>query len=480
MKIDLYKKNLYFGLVEKGISIGINLMLIPIALNYFGTYDYGILAIVNSILAYLTIANFGIPQAISIFIARAITNEEKKSIIKKGQKILLFYSIIFLIIYISQKNFIFNYIESKQLENSMEVIKSIMYICILFPLNLYFSIEGSIYFGFQKMYLSSIINLLQILINFILLFIVIYFKLTISIYILLINLNMLLIKIFKYLFIQKMMFDIENLHFSEIGYKEILKNGFKYLLMSISALIIANTDNFVIAKYLGVEDVTNYSVIFKIYSILLSISYIFTGAFKPIIIEKLYEKNHKFILNKIEEINKNLSILNIFIMIFTVYFLDIFIKIWTNGMIKPSIYLGLIFNAYVFLYGKKCLYHDFLAAKNWILTNTFLMIIEGGINLILSIYLIKRFGLNGVALGTLLASIPTCLLYKFLLKKEIFELGKIIIDKKLIILSILIILGFKIENIYIKLIVGYFWGILTLYLYKDMIKINLFKEGKSC
>lgn len=474
MKIDLYKKNLYFGLIERIISIVINLALVPISLNYFGSYSYGILAIINSILAYLNIANFGIPQAISIYIARTNNMGEKKDIIEKGKKILLFYSICFTIVYffINHMGYLETYINKKQIEDAAEIIQSISYICILFPFNLYFSIEGSIYFGFQKIYITSVINLIQIILNFILLLLTVYFKLTISTYILLINLSILIIKIIKYLYINKIILKIKETISEEVKSSEILKNGFKYLFMSISALIIGNTDNFVIAKYLGVEDVTNYSIIFKMYTILLSISYIFTGAFKPIVTEKIYEKEFEFITKKFEEIKKNLLILNLLIMIFTIYFLKIFIKIWTNGAVEGNVCLGLIFSIYVFFYGKNCLYHDFLAAKNLILMNTILMIFEGILNFVLSIFLVKKIGLNGVALGTLLATTPVYLFYKVLIKKEIFKLGKIVLDKKALIVSTFLITGYWIDNPYLKIFLGFFWIAVILYLYRKVIRDN--------
>ncbi|MCP4707683.1 MAG: hypothetical protein GY869_03580, partial [Planctomycetes bacterium] len=75
-----YSKNLFFSYSPFVAQIGVTILVTPYAVHALGEFEYGLFVLFYTALAYLSIANVGIPQAMMRrLIAHDSAGESKKS-----------------------------------------------------------------------------------------------------------------------------------------------------------------------------------------------------------------------------------------------------------------------------------------------------------------------------------------------------------------------------------------------------------------
>ena len=459
---NIYIKNLVSGSMFKIVNILLNLISVPLLLKTFGKTNYGTYALIFSFLAYIQLVNFGIPRAISVNIVKIQEKEKKIAYIKKAFKILLVMSFIFFVISFILVRGIF--LELTPTDGIFFLIeKEVKLVLYCVPLLTIFSVDRSLYFGFQKLYLFSISNLFQLIFKFLIVLITFWKKETLLFYLALYLFNEIFFKISRCLYFN---YKVENFFKKNatFDYKiyEIIKESFKFLISSISMLIILNTDNFVIGSFLDRESVTEFNLNFKVISILMSFVYVITGSLTPILMGKAGNNDFLWIENKNKEMQEKITVFSTFLGIGTINLIDPFLVIWSQGLVSANLYVVIFFIGYLYMYGKNNILCDIMISIDRINEVSMIMFLEGIINLSISIFLIKKIGISGVAIGTFLGALSTNYLYSLRIKtKTEIKLSKFSILSKKNTLLLLISIFIKLCGInnfysYMFLIVEFF------------------------
>lgn len=193
--------------------------------------------------------------------------------------------------------------------------------------------------------------------------------------------------------------------------KNLKKNIFNIFFHKLGEVAIYQTDPIVIAAFASLKEIAiyaNYTMITTaISTILESIFNAITASVGNLIVsesnEKIYEvfKETRFMINSI-------GIIICFSLFMTI---DKFITIWVGGqfLFNITIVIVIIFNFYInimrniFDIYKSCygLYWDIWAP-----------VVEGVLNLVLSIVLSFKFGIIGVFIGTLISNIAIVIIWK--------------------------------------------------------------------
>jgi O-antigen/teichoic acid export membrane protein len=211
----------------------------------------------------------------------------------------------------------------------------------------------------------------------------------------------------------KVLFPRVRLDFRAVR-KETFRMLFEYglisFLISIAWLLIANTDNVIIGYFLDTSSVTKFAIAAGFIVYLRSLVHAVSFPLRPVV-------SHYETLDKKENIifiytrgTKFLYFLTFAVAGITIVFADNFIYLWLGeGYSETAAVLRiLILPAAVFLpqtiansvfYGVER--HKFLL---------YIIIAEGLVNLVLSVILVRIFGIYGVAYGT---AIPQVLIYLF-------------------------------------------------------------------
>lgn len=416
MRIKNSIKNIYTGVSSQVVSIIMRFLYRTVFIQILGVTYLGINGLFTNVLLVFSFAELGIGQAIVYSLYKPIANKNKKKIcalMELYKKTYQTIGIIILLIGLSFMPFL-SYIIKESTKN----IDNINLIYILFVINsgvtYFYSYRITFIIVNQKSYMINKVNFVYSIISELI---------KISILIIFKNYIILLV-------ISSTLTIIKNIYLSELsvrkfpyikdtaGYKlkkqekkKIFKNVRALIIYKVGTLSLNSTDNIIISTFVGLATVglySNYLVIVKSLTMLVSI--LFSSLTASIGNLNATENIHKryFMFNVINLATfwiYSLLSIGIYICINPLIILWIGDKFILNSqtvlIITLNIYVGgMLFSSYnyrqtlgLFIYGK------------W------RPIISAIINLAFSIFLGKRYGLNGILFATIIARMTTNVWY---------------------------------------------------------------------
>jgi O-antigen/teichoic acid export membrane protein len=169
-------------------------------------------------------------------------------------------------------------------------------------------------------------------------------------------------------------------HWKPALVRPLLRSGTDFFLLQIAGLIVFNSDNLVIAHYLGVQQVTPYSVTWRLVGYAAALQIILTPALWPAYAEAWVRHDLRWIRATLGKV---------------------IIRIWAGPSAVPSQMLLVLMCAWILISTFMANTATVLAATDNARLQARLSLIAAGINLAASIWLVQRIGPAGVLLGTI-------------------------------------------------------------------------------
>lgn len=355
------KKNILAMLFLKGGNILVNLMLIPITINYVNADNYGIWLTVSSIISWMSFFDIGINNGLKNKFAEAKAMNNEVLIQKYVSTTYFVLALIFvplMILLLIANTFIdwcswlnVSFLLNEQLQIIIAIV--VIYFCINFVL----STINVILIADQRPAESSARTLVQQILSLIVIYVLtqvtqkdelLYLSLAFCGIPLLISLyyNVLLFQTRYKAYIPRLSCIDKSL------YKELLSLGSKFFVIQIAAVIQYQTINFLIMRYYSASDVTCYSVAYKYFSILSMIFTIFIAPIWAATTEAYAKKDFKWIRNIVHKyllIWVGLACVGALMLLFSTYIY----KLWLGQDIGISFKLSLVVYVYtlVFMFG---------------------------------------------------------------------------------------------------------------------------------
>ena len=438
--------NIFSSLLLK-IVIIINGLIIPnIIIKNFGSNVNGLISSITQFLGYITLLEAGVGPVIKSLLYKPIAQNDLKqvsNILIASEKffrnialIFICYLFLFSIIYPNIINTEFSFIY---------VFSLILILSISTFAEYYFGIVYNLFLqAQQKNYVVSIIQIITYILT--ILGVIILIKLNFSIHIvkLFSCLILLLRPLLQYIYVcKKCNFKINNYN---SNYK--LKNKWDGLAQHIVAVVHNNTDVAVLTIFSTLSEVSVYSIYYLIVSGIKSIIQAFTGGIDAIFGDMIAKKedenlNVKFELYEI--------LYDIIITIFyscTLLLIVPFVSVYTQN-INDTNYIRPLFGTLLviseFIWAIRLPYSTITLAAGHFKETKVGAWIEAITNLLISIILVHKLGIIGVAIGTIIAMTIRTIEFvfhtnKYILKRNIWKSLKKII---LIIIETLLIIKFS-------------------------------------
>lgn len=427
LKKDNLMLNILSNFLFKGLGIGLSFISIPIMLKYLDKDNYGLWILILSITSWIYTFDIGIGNGLKNRLAETLTKKnekEAKEYIATSYFFVTIISIIFFLLsYIILKNINLSkllnitYISNNELNKILLI--NIGFVCI----NFIFSLCNNVFLGSQKSYLTSINSVLSQIIFFIFLLNLFYFKknsivLLSLTYGLGIFLSHTILSIYYFYKNKNLLFKIKDIRLNKT--KNIFGIGLKIFLVQIAGLIIFSTDNFIITKYTGVENVAIYNIVNKLFGIPLLAMTLITTPIWPAATKAFHERNIEWlknILKKLQKVFVSLLILTIIMIILG----KPFIKIWTLGEIEPSLSLVVVCGLATLLTCFSNIYSTIIFGIGIGWGIVILSLTQAIINIVVSLISIIYFdlGIVGVVLGTCFSMLTNVFVLPRSLKKMI-------------------------------------------------------------
>ena len=411
MKREL-KIGAILGYVNMVASLLISLLYTPILLKHLGQSEYGLYALVASIIGYLSVLDMGFGNAMVRYVSKSKANPDKLNEGKINGMFLLLYIIIGIVafivgfILIANISSIFAALTVEELAKARVIM--IILVCtvaISFPLSVFDSyVLSSEKFKYIK--ILSLIKTLIVPLTMLPLLLLGHKAITMVLVTSGYSLIFHLITIY-YCFKKlnmKINFSVHNL--DKVLLREIFVYSFFIFLNLIVDNIYTNTDQVILGNVAGTIADSIYAVAARVSNINTSFSTTISGLFFPRITKTLEEENGS---KKVSNIFIRVSRIQLYIMALIMFgfivFGKQFILLWVGNDYVSAYYilLLLMIPAIVPLTQNVCI--SILQAKNKHKFRSVLYICIAVLNIFISIPLAREYGGVGAAVGTAIANI---------------------------------------------------------------------------
>ena len=406
-----FSTQVYLSLVLKGTSVGLNLLLVPLYINFLGQESYGVWVTLISVAGWIAFMNIGIgngmrnkiSEALSLGNFKAAQAYVSTAYISLGMIVLLI-ALSFIALF-SFLDFAYIFNTNAIPENQLRI--GVLIVLLAVVLNFLLSLVSSVLNALQQNGYTSlaliISNSIILLILFIFLddissdvrflFVSILYSFSLIIGSILLSLftfknNPRLIPKFR-LFQRKKVKDIVNL-------------GLRFFILEMSYLVVFTTDNLIITQLFGASEVTPYYVTQKIFSVGTILTTILIAPLWSAYTEAFSKGDLSWIKNKIRLLVKVFLLYLIFTLILIFVFQDLK-NIWVGEMVVVPYLLIWLMGAHVVLLFWTNIYTHLLNGLGILSIQMWVAIVCMVLNIPLSIYFAKtlQMGLSGIIMGTI-------------------------------------------------------------------------------
>lgn len=402
------KAGAFLGYLTIGLNNIIGLLYTPFMLRMMGQSEYGLYSLAASVIAYLTIFDFGFGNAIVRYTAklRAEGNQEKQ--FEMFGVFWLLYLLIGFVAFLIGVVICYNTDYLFNASMSIDEIKKMRIILLLMICNLAFtfpmSIFGSIITAYENFVFQKVINLIRIVLNTLLMIVLLlmgYKAIGMVVVITLFNVLTLSTNAWFcfYRLHIKLRFKMSKIDWSFL--KEISVYSFWIFLNAIIDRIYWDSGQFILGVFAGAAVIAVYAVAIQLVNMYKSFSTTLSGLYLPKITAMITngESNDK-ISDLFIRTGRIQYIILAFILSGFVVFGNIFVKLWAGPDYVNSYYIALILFVPFTVPLIQNVGITILQAKNKMKFRSVLYLIISLLSLGISIPLGKLYGGIGCAIGT--------------------------------------------------------------------------------
>ena len=397
---------------SRGMQALLQVMILSIVSQLLGVDDYTVYILITSLLCWFLLADLGLGFSLQNKISSL---KSRGKSYKEFIATILFIGSILIIIFGVLTWIVSNSLASYYLSNfSIDSdYTQIFFISVLLMICVgVFSMVYKIWYALEKGYWSSIVPAISVLISY--LFLLWLQKNEEQ------SLEIILLAYFGPLAFMPMVFYAyflfklrSKISFKNIDIEIILKKSKEFLFFGLMALLVLNVDFFIASQVLSSEEVIQYHILLKIFSLALFIYSAFLMAIWPVLSEKISSKENYHVIEGM--VRKSLPVGMLFMIIFTGFIVVfgeyIYRYLIRNIEVNISPVLVVSFGLYFLI-------------RVW--TDTFAMILQAGNNLkplltivpiqafvsvSLQIFLSMKYGVYGLLMGLIISFLCTVFWY---------------------------------------------------------------------
>ena len=417
MRVENSMKNAKYNLIFYFISIILNFVSRSFFIRFLGVDILGIQSIIINLIGFLSIAELGIGMAITYSLYKPLSSKDYKKLSDIMSLFKYYYKRISLIILVAGmilSLFLKFFVKGQYNLGSVYIF---FYLYLINTVITYmFSYRQTLIIADQKQYIvtfsTNIIKIIQVTVQIIILLVFHSFALWIIAAILFNSLNLTILnKKCASTFTQidfKGKTDIKRIKKENSSIIKDIKNVFMH---KIAEFIIFQTDGLVISFFLNLKDTGIYSNYVLIINSCVNLFTTLMGSLSASIGDLISTGDHEksFDIFKKSFLIENISAL---IVSFTLYhIINLFMDVWLGANLtfsKPIVFV-LMLNVYIQISRNTV---DRFISGYGLFWDIYAPVIEGAINLILSVILIQKYGVVGVLIGTLVSNIVIILIWK--------------------------------------------------------------------
>ena len=404
-----YKKNIVFLIVSQTLGVFVSLMLVPITLNYLGTKEYGVWITLTTLIAWFSFFDIGLGHGLRNKYAEAKAQNDETNVRKYVSTafylLVLLSFLIFLIVLVASSFINWSVILNapQTLAPQLNILAIIVAgtFCIRFIVN----IVSTLLTADQEPSIPALIGLLGQCLSLLVVYIITKTTTSSLLYIgiaLSVSQIFPLVIAFIYLFATKYKTIFPSLsYFSKPHIRSIFSLGIRFFVIQITALVIFQSNNIIIAHVCGLEDVTKFNIAYKYIYILTMAFSTFVNPLWSAITEAYVKEDILWINNIIKRLNQLLLLLA-FAGIILIIISPFVYKIWLNNTFSPNFVLLSLLLFYFIFYSRSLLYRSFMNGAGKISLQFVVTFIQSLLHIPFAILMGRYMGLSGIVIVMIL------------------------------------------------------------------------------
>lgn len=386
-----------------------SILSVALTVRYLGIERYGVWLIISTILAWLSLSDFGIGNAITNKLSETINqnkHEEEQRYVASAFWILSIVGIL-----IISFGFILgkvvpwtNLLNVKSTQAALEIPLAITLAFVIFGLGFPLSITRNVYRGYQEGYYANVWDIAANIFSLLSIVIVTQFKGGLPILVAAVYGSRQLVFVASAIFIfytHRPWIKPDPRQVRKTNLRPLLNLGLMFITLQLCSLLITQTDSFVIIRILGPIDVAIYSTTWKLFS--------YTSIIKTLFLSPLWpaygEANARQDLHWIKRTLKMSLIVSILVTVIVSGVVAIFardiIRVWVGTDLVPSISLIIGMLLMQILWSWTEPFVVFLNGTSRLKNMIFYGLGTAVINVILTIVFVNLWGIEGAILGTM-------------------------------------------------------------------------------
>ena len=406
----LIAKGISTALAGRGIGVATSFIAVPLTVRYLGAERYGVWVTLTSILGWLALFDLGIGNTATNSVAEALAHNDFSSARIRINTTYLALAAIASMLgagvgiawhWISWPSVL----GARGGTGGVEITRSAAIACFIFLANFPLGVTAKVLGACKKItlanYFSSIANLLSLL----LLIVATRLHTGLPGLVLAFSGSTLAIGVLSagwlYHHYEWLTPTLRGIQFKNI--RELLSTGFPFFAVQMSGVILFSTDNVIIAQILGARAVTPYSVTWKLFSYGSVISTISLPTLWPAYADAFARRDFAW-LRRTYWYNMRIAVGGTLIFVVTITIIARrFITLWAGSAAVPSIGLVLAMATWTLfaapLWCEACL----VGASGRVRGQAIYSAVGAIVNIAVSIWAAREFGLTGVIIGTICA-----------------------------------------------------------------------------
>lgn len=408
MEVNQIKVGAFLSYVIIALNNVIGLLYTPFMLRMMGQTEYGLYSLVASVVAYLTVLDFGFGNAIVRYTAKLRAEGDKEKQYEMFGVFLILYSVIGLLTFLIGLVIYTNVDVLFKVTMSFEEMSKVRIMLLLMICNLAFtfpmSIFGSIITAYENFIFQKVVNLLRIILNpvvMILMLLMGYRAIGMVVIVTIFNVLTLLINAWYCFYKLKIRVKVRRSGFDWGFLKEVSIYSFWIFLNAIMDRIYWDSGQFILGVYTGVSIIAVYAVALQLVNIYKGFSTAIAGLFLPRITAMVTNNEGD---GRISDLFIKTGRLQYIIMAFIlsgfVVFGKYFIIFWAGPDYVEAYYIAMVLFIPLFIPLIQNIGITILQAKNKMKFRSILYAVLSIGSLGISIPLAKQYGGIGCAVGT--------------------------------------------------------------------------------
>ena len=440
-------KNIFSNLFLQFIIVIYGFIVPRIIIIHYGSNVNGMITSITHFLAYISLLEAGMGAVIKAALYKPLSQKNKsevENIVFSSQKFFKKLSIVF-IIYCLVLCLLYP-IFIKTSFNNIFTVSMILIIAISTFAEYFFGLTYRLLLSSnQQNYIVSSIGILVYITNIVVCILLSLTNCSIIVLKLVTSIIFVLRPIIQNLYVKKHF----KLDFKNVDNKYVLNDKWDGMSLHIATVIHNNTDTVVLSLFSNLINVSIYSVYAMVLTGIKSFVMIFANNVETIfgdMIAKKEKENLKIKFNIYENLH---FIITTILFSVTIVLIVPFVKIYTKGF-NDANYINVWFSILIvfgeYFWSLRLPYNNIIKAAGKFKDIMIGGWIEAAINILISIILVIKFGLVGVAIGTVISIFIRMIEFIIKSNNSVLERSFAISMKKLALFSLLLPLNIFISN----------------------------------